>query len=88
MSLPNIIIIVVDSLRYDYSKILRDKLEKYDFISYKNVIAPSSWTIPTHASILTGLYPLFHNAHETRSRKMKDVYLRKNDNISGVTKEN
>ncbi len=69
MDRPDIIFIVVDALREDHAGVLEDKLGEFGFISYENAIAPASWTTPSHASILTGLYPAFHGAHVTRKRK-------------------
>jgi len=60
----NVMLIVVDSLRHDNSKILERQLEKFGFYSYSNVISPASWTTPSHASIFTGLYPSSHSVHE------------------------
>ncbi len=68
---PNIIIIVLDTLR-------RDVLQNYngtaitpnidtfskEAIVFKNPIAPSPWTVPSHMSLFTGLYPGEHNVHE------------------------
>ena len=55
MRLPNVIVVVIDALRKDYAKLLEEKLRRLGFISYDNVIAPSPWTTPSHASLLTGL---------------------------------
>jgi membrane-anchored protein YejM (alkaline phosphatase superfamily) len=78
---PNIIMIVIDSLRKDYSNYLEKKLKKMKFISYQNVITPAPWTIPSHASIFTGYYPLFHGAHETKKKKSIHVRLKKIEDI-------
>lgn len=43
-------------------------LKKMGFVSYKNCIAPSPWTGPSHASLFTGLMPSVHGIHETSSR--------------------
>lgn len=75
MDSPNIIFIVVDTLRKDYAKPLEDELRKLGFISYEKGIAPASWTTPSHASIFTGLYPAFHGAHETKNKKGIQVKL-------------
>ncbi|AFK22065.1 sulfatase-like hydrolase/transferase [Pyrococcus sp. ST04] len=72
---PNIIFIVIDTLRKDYAKPLEEELKKLGFISYENVIAPASWTTPSHASIFTGLYPALHGAHETKAQKDLNVKL-------------
>lgn len=74
---PNIILIVIDTLREDYAKPLEEMLKRLGFISYKNVIAPASWTVPSHASIFTGLYPALHEAHETREKKHINVKFNK-----------
>ena len=81
MDSPNIIFIVVDTLRKDYAKPLEDELRKLGFISYENVIAPASWTTPSHASIFTGLYPAFHGAHETKNKKDIQVKLNMSNNL-------
>lgn len=71
---PNVILIVVDTLRDDYSYPLKENLKKFGFISYNNAIAPTSWTIPSHASLFTGLYPpLLHKIHETKHKKNPDI---------------
>ena len=66
----NVIIIIIDCLRRDYSKELQDKAKKKGFIIYNNVIAPAPWTVPSVVSILTGLYPTAHGVHETSNRKI------------------
>lgn len=70
---PNIIVIIMDTLRRDYSKIMEDLLGDRGFISYENAISPSPWTLPSHASIFTGLYPALHGTHESLSRKNPDI---------------
>ena len=83
-NLPNVIIIIVDSLRKDYAKPLENALTKIGFVSYDNAIAPAPWTTPSHASMFTGLYPAFHGAHETNDKKDFRVRLKKNMNILSV----
>lgn len=39
-------------------------------VVYRNAIAPSSWTFPSHVSLLTGLYPGEHKVHETKTEKL------------------
>jgi len=73
---PDVVLIVVDTLRKNYAISLENELEKIGFISYNNVIAPSPWTVPSHATILTGLYPIIHGAHETIERKGMDVKIK------------
>jgi hypothetical protein len=37
------------------------------FVKYQQAIAPAPWTIPSHASLFTGLMPSGHGIHEGRS---------------------
>lgn len=84
MEYPNVIFIVIDTLREDYSRPLKEKLTKFDFIVYENTVAPAPWTVPSHASIFTGLYPLLHKTHETKGKKGLDIQL-KYDNLLSTT---
>ena len=68
---PNMIVIVLDTLRKDAlpvygGKSITPNLEKFsqDSVVFQNAIAPSSWTVPSHVSIFTGLYPRKHGVHE------------------------
>ncbi len=73
---PNITIIVLDTLRLDeFRKLWRSgSLSKLGrFIVLDSCIAPAPWTLPSHASLLTGMYPSKHGAHETRSVKALDI---------------
>ncbi|MCD6099195.1 MAG: sulfatase-like hydrolase/transferase [Candidatus Marinimicrobia bacterium] len=77
---PNIVIMVLDTLRKDYyEKYLSQTLQKFGFVYYPNAIAPSPWTIPSHASIVTGLYPALHGAHETPEKKDTEIKLHKHE---------
>ena len=40
---------------------------------YKEAIAPSPWTYPSHVSLFTGLYASEHGVHETRNVKLIDL---------------
>lgn len=44
-----------------------------DFIYIKECIAPASWTLPSHASIFTGMYPSEHGSHEAKDVKGLDI---------------
>ena len=69
-NLPNIILIVCDTLGakhmslYGYERQTTPKLEKLaakeGFAIYDNCYATSYWTIPSHASLFTGLYASEH----------------------------
>ena len=67
--------IIIDTPRKDYAKPLEEILQKEGFVVYENAVSTAPWTLPSHASIFTGLYPIFHGAHETRKKKMLNVKL-------------
>ena len=67
----NVVFIVVDTLRDDYANPLKEELKKLGFISYNNVIAPASWTLPSHVSIFTGLYPAFHGFMKPKQKVLR-----------------
>jgi hypothetical protein len=69
MRKPNIVIIVLDTLREDHAQGL-DRLVDYGFVKYQNAIAPAPWTLPSHVSMLTGLYPSEHGIHETKELRI------------------
>jgi len=60
---PNIIVLVIDTLREDHAGGL-EALRDLGFVKYENAIAPSPWTLPSHVSMVTGLYPSQHGVHE------------------------
>jgi Arylsulfatase A and related enzymes len=60
---PNIVLIIADTLRKDYSSKL-DKLLEIGFNKIDNAFTPSPWTLPAHVSMFTGLLPYFHGVHE------------------------
>lgn len=68
--LPDILIIVLDSLRADtiHSLAASNRAENiwrdgkmWNF--FPNAIAPAPWTIPSHSSLFTGRYPFEHHTH-------------------------
>jgi len=64
---PNIILLVLDTLRADRVGVLGggrltpniDRLAESSAV-YTNAISTAPWTLPTHASLFTGLYPDRH----------------------------
>jgi arylsulfatase A-like enzyme len=66
----NVLVVVVDTMgadhlsTYGYARLTSPNLTKIaeQGVLFENAVAPSSWTLPSHASILTGLYP---HAHRT-----------------------
>ncbi|MFO8051453.1 MAG: sulfatase-like hydrolase/transferase [Thermoplasmatota archaeon] len=87
MTRPNILFIVLDTLREDYSEPIWAELKGRGFESYENLIATSSWTTPSHASIFTGKYPMVHGAHATRDEKNNNVRLKGSDQITKELKK-
>jgi len=103
---PNVIIIVLDTFRADYCATSEQANFKFktpyiasfakDAEVYKNCISPSSWTLPAHASIFTGLYPTSHGAHfyarHTRGKTInEDIYYplsKKNNTLAEVLRKN
>ena len=80
-SLPNVILIIVDTLRADHLSCYHyERLTSPNFdqlatrgVLFENAIAPSSWTLPSHASMLSGLYPNQHRAQRFRDQLRADV---------------
>ena len=70
--LPNIVWIVLDTTGakhmslYGYERETTPNLERLskEFRVFTRCFAPSCWTVPSHASMFTGLYPSEHGAHE------------------------
>lgn len=68
---PNIILIVVDTARaqnfscYGYNRATTPAVDSIaeEGVRFENVSASSPWTLPSHASIFTGLYSSQHGAH-------------------------
>jgi len=67
-SKPNVILLVIDTLRSDMLPVYGEHSDLAPFMTelgkqgvvFKNAFSTSSWTAPATASILTGLYPLEH----------------------------
>lgn len=65
---PNILLIVLDTLRRDRLSIYGHRRETSPFLDafaaqatlYERAIAPAQWTVPAHASLFTGIYPSTH----------------------------
>lgn len=79
----NVILIVVDTLRadhlgcYGYSRNTSPTIDRLanEGIIFKNMLAQSSWTRSSTASILTGLYPKNHGANTREDRLSEAVHL-------------
>jgi arylsulfatase A-like enzyme len=67
---PNVLLIVLDTLRqdrvgaYGYPRPTTPFLDRFarQGVLFENAFAPSSWTLPSHASLFTGTLPQEHGA--------------------------
>ncbi len=70
-NLPNVTLILVDALRpdhlacYGYPLSTSPQIDSLasQGVLFKSVLATSNWSVPTHASLFTGLYPSSHGAY-------------------------
>lgn len=71
---PNIVLITLDTTRadhlgvYGYPRGTSPALDDFarDAVVYDHAWATAPWTLPSHASLLTGKYPTSHGAHYVR----------------------
>jgi len=72
----NLILISIDTLRRDHvgcygypqsTTPTIDRLAESGMV-FDNAVSSSSWTLPAHASMLTGLYPAFHRLQDDGTR--------------------
>ncbi|MCL4523076.1 MAG: sulfatase [Acidobacteria bacterium] len=69
---PNVLVILVDTLRadhltlYGYARKTSPKLDKIaeQSVVFENAMTTAPWTLPSHASLLTGLFPTEHGAEK------------------------
>ncbi|HTE89319.1 MAG TPA: sulfatase-like hydrolase/transferase, partial [Terriglobales bacterium] len=67
-STPNVLVIVLDTLRadhlssYGYARTTSPEIDRIasQGVLFENAIAPCSWSLPSHASLLTGRTPSEH----------------------------
>jgi len=72
----NVVLVSIDSLRadhlhcYGYDRATSPTLDRLatDGTRFATAYSVSSWTLPSHATMLTGLYPLSHGAIESNRR--------------------
>ncbi|HEV8050537.1 MAG TPA: sulfatase-like hydrolase/transferase [Thermoplasmata archaeon] len=78
--LPNILIVVLDCGRADdfpggrtgtTAMPFADRLRR-ESLWFPRAISPAPWTVPSHASLFTGLYPWEHGAHAKSALKLLD----------------
>ncbi len=73
---PNVVVITLDTVRakslelYGYEKNTAPFLTQLGNTSvvFENAQSVSSWTLPAHASLFTGLYPMHHMAHDAHQK--------------------
>jgi arylsulfatase A-like enzyme len=79
----NVILISLDTLRadhlhaYGYEKALSPAISTMaaDGVLFEHVYAQSNWTLPSHVSMLTGLYPAGHGVNNPKTLIPRDVPL-------------
>ncbi len=61
----NIVLLVWDACRYDSARDHAPELSSLadDNVWFERAIAPSPWSLPSHASLFTGRYPHEHGSH-------------------------
>lgn len=77
----NVVLITIDTLRadhvscYGYGKPTTPALDSLAqrATRYTDCLAPAPWTVPSHASLFTGLFPSEHGAHTVRSQVQNDA---------------
>jgi arylsulfatase A-like enzyme len=80
MNTPNLIIIVLDSVRrdhlscYDYSRRTTPHIDRLaeEAVLFRDAYSTSCWTIPAHASLFTGLYPSHHGVNDLEAEFRPD----------------
>lgn len=74
---PNVVIIVIDTLRngtIDFNRLRLGDPEIFnDFTVYGNCVSPASWTLSSHASIFTGKYASEHTIHEDKEKRISTI---------------
>jgi arylsulfatase A-like enzyme len=86
---PNIILIVMDTVRADSLSCYQPEKETTPNIDsvaqegtlFLNAVSPSPWTLPSHASMFTGLYPSQHEA-DWRNMYLDEEYLTLAEHLS------
>lgn len=78
---PNIIVILIDTLRADHLSCYGYERQTSPFIDriaeqgvlYENAISPAAWTPPAHASLFTGAYPSRHGVDHSHLALMPEL---------------
>lgn len=89
---PNIIWIVADTARrdrfslYGYHRQTTPNIDAFakDAVVFTRAIAAAPWTVPSHASMFTGMYPSKHGAHHSGRRSICDPLPQANLTIAEI----
>lgn len=83
MDNPNIILIVFDTLRLDglgcyNGRVKTPNIDAFakESLKFENAVSPSPWTVPSHASMFSGMYPSGHGIHasyDIKADKMPEI---------------
>jgi arylsulfatase A-like enzyme len=73
---PNLVVIVIDTVRadrlscYGYRRPTTPRIDELCArgLRFQNASSTSSWTLPAHASLFTGLFPISHGATQEHVR--------------------
>lgn len=68
----NVVLIVLDTVRKDYFDEYAHRLQDRSDVTFNNCRAASSWSVPSHASMITGELPHVHGIH-THDRYFDDL---------------
>ena len=76
---PSIVLITLDTTRadhlgcYGYPQATTPNLDRFatGAVLYEHAYATSSWTLPSHASLFTGLLPVQHGAQATPTGSLR-----------------
>jgi arylsulfatase A-like enzyme len=79
---PDIVFISVDSLRYDhlgcygYKKATSPTIDRIasEGVRFENAVSTTSWTLPSHAAMFTGLYDATHGVTD-HSHRLRDGFV-------------
>jgi len=73
---PNVLLISLDTLRadhlgcYGYARDTSPNLDRFakEGVLFESMTAASSWTVPSHMSMFTSLYPSVHGVEDTKKQ--------------------
>src|SRR5829696_1633718 len=80
-SRPDIVLLVLDTQRadrlsaYGYPAQTSPNIDAFaaDATLFRNAVSPAQWTVPSHSSLFTGLYPSVHNNRQANSILPKEI---------------